>query len=78
MRLNADLISKSRQYVNPCQEFHLDLRNYRITVLENLTATNDQFGCIDLTNNDINHLEMLPELQRLTTFMINNNRISKI
>ena len=53
MRLSADLIQKSSQYMNPVYEFHIDLRNYRIQVLENLTATNDQFGCIDLSNNEI-------------------------
>ena len=41
MRLNAELIQKSNQYMNPLEEFHIDLRNYRIQILENLTATND-------------------------------------
>ena len=57
MRLNSDLIQKSNQYINAVEEFHLDLRNYRILVLENLTATNDQFGCIDLSNNEISLIE---------------------
>ena len=41
MRISADLISKSAQYLNPVQEYHLDLRAYKIPFLENLTATND-------------------------------------
>ena len=28
--------------------------------IENLSATNDQFSCIDLTDNDISKLENLP------------------
>ena len=78
MRLSADLIQKSSQYMNPVDEFHIDLRNYRIQVLENLTATNDQFGCIDLSNNEIQTLNHLPQLDRLTTLMLNNNKISQI
>ena len=46
--------------------------------MENLTATNDQFGCIDLSNNDIQVLEKVPKLTRLTTLLLNNNKIAKI
>jgi hypothetical protein len=41
MRITADLISKSAQYLNALSEFHLDLRGYKIPFIENLTATND-------------------------------------
>jgi hypothetical protein len=41
MRLNADLISKSAQYLNPLNQFHLDLRGYKLPYLENLSASND-------------------------------------
>ena len=78
MRLNADLIQKSAQYLNPCNEFHIDLTNYRIEILENLTASNDQFGCIDLSNNEIEEITELPELHRLNTLILNNNKINKI
>jgi U2 small nuclear ribonucleoprotein A' len=60
MRLTADLIQKSAQYLNAINEFHIDLRGYKIPFLENLTATNDQFGTIDLTDNEIAILEYLP------------------
>ncbi len=46
--------------------------------MENLTATNDQFECIDLTDNDIVKLEELPGLQRLETLMLANNRVQKV
>jgi U2 small nuclear ribonucleoprotein A' len=56
----------------------LDLRGYRIPYLENLAATNDQYACIDLTDNDITKIEELPQLLRLETLMLANNRISRI
>lgn len=78
MRLNSDLIQKSAHYLNPLGQFHLDLRGYRIPYLENLAATNDQYACIDLTDNDITKIEELPQLLRLETLMLANNRISAI
>ena len=60
MRLSADLIQKCAQYLNPLNQFHLDARGYRLPYLENLAATNDQFACIDLTDNDIARLDELP------------------
>lgn len=46
--------------MNPLDEYHLDLRGYKIPFLENLSATNDQFGTIDLTDNEMVTLEPLP------------------
>jgi len=60
MRITADLITKCSAYLNPLNEFHLDLRGYKIPFIENLSATNDQFGTIDLTDNEIVTLEILP------------------
>ena len=60
MRITADLISKCAAYMNALDELHLDLRGFKIPFLENLTATNDQFGTIDLTDNEIATLETLP------------------
>jgi U2 small nuclear ribonucleoprotein A' len=51
--------------LNPLNQFYIDLRGYQIPFLENLAATNDQFGCIDLTDNEIVLLEELPQLLRL-------------
>ena len=41
MRITADLISKCAAYLNPLNEFHIDLRGYKIPFIENLSATND-------------------------------------
>ena len=78
VKISADLISRSSQFLNPVKEFQLDLRGYKITVIENLTATNDQFGCFDLTDNSITKIDQLPKLNRLRTILLINNRVSKI
>lgn len=54
------------------------MRGYKIPYLENLAATNDQFECIDLTENDIARLEELPKLTRLETLLLANNKIAAI
>ena len=54
------------------------MRGYKIPYLENLAATNDQFECIDLTENDITRLEELPRLSRLETLLLANNKISAV
>ena len=64
--------------MNPLNQFYIDLRGYKIPYLENLAATNDQFECIDLTENDITRLEELPKLLRLETLMLANNKISAV
>lgn len=78
VKITADLISRSSQFLNPVKEFQLDLRGYKITAIENLSATNDQFGCIDISDNSIVKVESLPKLNRLRTLLLINNRISKI
>lgn len=78
VRITADLIARSAQFLNTIKEFQLDLRNYKIIAIENLSATHDQFGCIDLTDNSIIKLEEIPKLNRLRTLILINNRISKV
>jgi len=78
VKITSDLISRSSQFLNPVKEFQLDLRGYKILEIENLTATNDQFGCIDLTDNAITHVNQLPKLIRIRSLILINNRINKI
>jgi U2 small nuclear ribonucleoprotein A' len=78
VKISADLISRSAQYLNAIKEFQLDLRGYKVVAIENLVATNDQFGCIDLTDNAISKVENLPKLNRLRTLILINNRVSKV
>ncbi|XP_047314658.1 U2 small nuclear ribonucleoprotein A'-like [Impatiens glandulifera] len=78
VRLTADLIWTSPHFFNAVRERELDLRGNKIPVLENVGATEDQFDTIDLSDNEIVKLENFPCMNRLTTLLINNNRITRI
>ncbi|KAK3730698.1 hypothetical protein RRG08_041478 [Elysia crispata] len=78
VRLNAQLINMSAQKHNPVRDWELDLRGYRIPVIENLGATLDQFDTIDFTDNDIRKLDQFPLLKRLKHILLSNNRVVRI
>ena len=64
--------------MNVSKEYELSLRGFKIMDIQNLSATNDQFACINLTDNSISEINFLPQLKRLKTLMLINNRISRI
>lgn len=66
------------QSINPVRDRELDLRGYKIPVLENLGATLDQFDSIDLSDNEIRKLDGFPLLRRLRCLLLNNNRVCRI
>ncbi|RXN20554.1 pro convertase subtilisin kexin type 6 isoform X1 [Labeo rohita] len=78
VKLTAELIEQAAQYTNPVRDRELDLRGYKIPVLENLGATLDQFDTIDLSDNEVRKLDGFPLLKRLKTLLLNNNRICRI
>ncbi|XP_076371376.1 U2 small nuclear ribonucleoprotein A'-like isoform X1 [Tachypleus tridentatus] len=78
VKLTPELIELSAQYVNPVRDRELNLRGYKIPVIENLGATLDQFDTIDLSDNDIRKIDGFPLLRRLKTLLISNNRICRI
>ncbi|XP_056316973.1 U2 small nuclear ribonucleoprotein A' [Danio aesculapii] len=78
VKLTAELIEQAAQYTNPVRDRELDLRGYKIPVLENLGATLDQFDTIDLSDNEVRKLDGFPLLKRLKTLLVNNNRICRI
>jgi U2 small nuclear ribonucleoprotein A' len=78
MRLTADLILSSPAFINPVQDRELDLRGNKLSIIENLGATQDQYDTINLNDNDIQKLEGFPLLKRLKSIYISNNRISRI
>lgn len=78
VKLSQDLIQMAAQSINPVRDRELDLRGYKIPVIENLGATLDQFDCIDMSDNDIRKLDGFPVLKRLKSLMLNNNRICRI
>eukprot|EP00195_Chlamydomonas_chlamydogama_P008019 CAMPEP_0202898158 /NCGR_PEP_ID=MMETSP1392-20130828/6745_1 /ASSEMBLY_ACC=CAM_ASM_000868 /TAXON_ID=225041 /ORGANISM="Chlamydomonas chlamydogama, Strain SAG 11-48b" /LENGTH=267 /DNA_ID=CAMNT_0049584009 /DNA_START=42 /DNA_END=845 /DNA_ORIENTATION=- len=77
-RLTAELILRSRQYMSPLKLYEIDLRGNRISAIENLGATENQFDSIDLSDNAIVKLEGFPRLLRLKHLLLNNNRIARI
>ena len=78
VKLTSEVISRGFQYMNVSQEYELSLRGFKIMDIQNLSATNDQFSCINLTDNSISEINYLPQLKKLKTLMLINNRIAKI
>jgi len=76
MRLTADLILSSPSFLNPLGDRELSLRGNKISVIENLGATQDGFDTMDLSDNEIQKLENFPLLRRLRTLFLHNNHIS--
>ncbi|KAK8259846.1 hypothetical protein V6Z11_D13G082700 [Gossypium hirsutum] len=73
VKLTADLIWKCPHFFNALKERELDLRGNKITVIENLGATE-----VYLSGNEIVKLDNFPYLKRLGTLLINNNRVTRI
>lgn len=78
VKLSQELIQMAAQSINPVRDRELDLRGYKIPVLENLGATLDQFDSIDLSDNEIRKLDGFPLLRRLRCLLLNNNRVCRI
>ncbi|KAK2722103.1 hypothetical protein QYM36_002602, partial [Artemia franciscana] len=78
VKLTADIILQSMQFINAYKDRELDLRGYKIPVIENLGATLDQFDIIDFSDNDIRKLDGFPLLKRLNSLLFNGNRIVRI
>ncbi|KAE9420781.1 hypothetical protein Angca_003962 [Angiostrongylus cantonensis] len=78
VRLTVELIDNAPQFINTVRERELNLRGYKIPVIENMGITKDQFDVIDLTDNDIKRLDNLPLLKRLHTLYLHNNRVHYI
>jgi len=53
VRLTPELIEDSYQYINPIREYELNLRGYKIGLIENLGANLNQFDTIDFSDNEI-------------------------
>ena len=78
VKCTPDLIECAGQYINPVRDRELDLRGYKIPVIENPGSTLDQFDCIDMSNNEIRKLDGFPLLSRMKTLLLSNNRIVRI
>ena len=78
VKLTSEVISHGYQYMNVSKEYELSLRGFKIISIQNLSATNDQFGSIDLSDNSISKVEELNSLNRLRSLLLINNRITYI
>ncbi|KZT23782.1 L domain-like protein [Neolentinus lepideus HHB14362 ss-1] len=78
VKLTPELIVQCPSGLNTLKERQLDLRGYKIPVIENLGVTRDQHDAIDFTDNSIVSLGNLPLLRRLRTLLLANNRVASI
>lgn len=79
MKLTPDLVEGALQYIHPAtRDREVDLRGYKISVIENLGATLDQFDSIDFSDNEIRRLEGFPVLIRIKKLLLSNNKITRI
>lgn len=78
VRISKDMLEAAGQFTNAVKDREIDLRDYKIGVIENLGATLDQFDVIDFTDNDIQKLGGFPRLLRLKTLLLSNNRVTRI
>eukprot|EP01087_Luapelamoeba_hula_P023687 TRINITY_DN8768_c0_g1_i1.p1 TRINITY_DN8768_c0_g1~~TRINITY_DN8768_c0_g1_i1.p1 ORF type:complete len:263 (-),score=72.62 TRINITY_DN8768_c0_g1_i1:95-883(-) len=78
VRLTAELIQTSPNFLNAVRERELNLRGNKIVLIENLGATLNGFDTIDLNDNEIQKLENFPLMPRLKTLYMFNNRVSSI
>ena len=78
MRLTSNLLAESLQLMNPSEDRMLVLRANKISVIENLELTKDQYACIDLSSNDIARLDGVPRLPHLRTLLLSDNKVVRI
>jgi U2 small nuclear ribonucleoprotein A' len=78
MRLTAEVARDSPAYINPLRQRELSLRGFKIPVIENLGATQDQYAVIDLTDNEILKIDNFPNLTRLEALLLADNRICRV
>jgi U2 small nuclear ribonucleoprotein A' len=76
-KIDYDILNAAQSSINPLGERELDLRGLKIQKIDNLTLTHDQNDCLNLTNNDITHLDNLSFLPNLKTIILSNNRLVK-
>ena len=78
VKLTPDIIEGAGQYINPIRDRELDLRGYKIPVIENLGAALDQYDTIDFSDNEVRKLDGFPYMHRVKSLLLNNNRIVRV
>ena len=78
MRITAELLNRAEQRTNPVDERELVLSGMGIVAIENLGALQDDFDCLDLSNNRLLALENFPRFRRLSSLLVAGNRLERI
>ncbi|KAJ2779687.1 U2 snRNP complex subunit [Coemansia javaensis] len=78
MKITADFVSRAGTYINAVKEHELDLSGSHITAIENLGVTRDQYDALNLCGNAVRVLGNFPELARLRSIYIADNRVASI
>eukprot|EP01031_Cornospumella_fuschlensis_P031627 gene31626-38221_t len=78
MRLTPELLLGAKNSLNPCGDREIDLRGLKIPAIENLAIIQDQFDVIDLSFNDIKHLNNIPPMPRIHTLLMHNNPVTRV
>ena len=78
MRLTIDLLRYVAGHINAVRQREICLRGYQIPAIENLGILQDAYDCIDLSDNSIIILGNFPEMKRLITLLLHNNKIKEI
>jgi len=78
VRLSVELVESATECINPCRERELNLRGYKIPLIENLGASNDLYDTFEMSDNEIRKLDGFPFLKRLKCIILNNNKVVKI
>lgn len=78
MRLTVDALLRAEQYLNAWKDRELNLRGMKIPAIENIAILQDEFDCIDFSDNEIRKLNNFPSMKRLSTIILCNNYISRV
>jgi len=78
MRLTADVLLRTEGHLNVVSDRELSLRGCQVPAIENLAVLEDQYDCLDFTNNDIKKLDNFPLMKRVSTLLCSSNHISKV
>ncbi len=77
-RLTVELIERVAGYLNPLGDREFMARGLKIPVIENMGILQDDYDCIDLSENEIRRLGDFPPMKRLTSLVLANNSIDRI
>ncbi len=76
-RLTFEVVQNSQSYKSPLGDY-LDLRKLGLESIQNLGSTLDYFSVIDLSDNNIQTIQMDSVLLNLKHLILNNNQLTEL